>query len=233
MKARIALALAVGLFLCGGPSGATQPAAPRTYTVSAQITFPEGHKLNLLIYRDGAWERIDSSFPGHPGTPGTTTLFDFQTHKIYWIGYGGEGNCSAGRYLSARAPIDQDFVTAHADNLPKTKHQRVGSETVNGIPCRLEEFAPEKPSDGPVRAWIADAGDFVVKLEGKGEDGKPMVVYEVMKWSTDKAPATTFLPPEKCTTTDTEMRDAGPMRAHAESKKVEVKVKATAKFGDK
>jgi hypothetical protein len=228
MKTKFTQGLAAALFLCFIPAVAAEPTT--TYTVSAQSTEPDGLKMYFKIYRDGARERIEVSFAGTGASP---TLFDFWAHKVYWLGLPGQGTCSAGRYLSARAPLVYDPITARTESLPKTNRKFVRSEVVNGIPTRLEEMAPVKRSDKPLRVWLADPGDFVVKLEGKSKYGKPMIVYEVPQWSTDKPAPESLLPPANCVMTDSEMSDSGEISSHAEGKVEQVEVSGTKKFGDK
>jgi hypothetical protein len=228
MKTIFAQGLVAALFFCFIPVVAAEPTT--TYTVSAQATEPDGLKMYFKIYRDGARERIEVSFAG---TGASTTLIDFWAHKVYWIGSPGQATCSEGRYLSARAPIVYDPITARTESLPKTNRKFVRAEVVNGIPTRLEEIAPVKRSDKPLRVWLADPGDFVVKLEGKSAGGKSMIVYEVTQWSADKPAAESLLPPANCVMTNSEMGDSGEISSHAEGKVEQVEVSGTKKFGDK
>jgi hypothetical protein len=231
MKAEFALCLTAGFFLGFISSAAAKPAAPQTYTFSAQSVVSPTLTLKYMIYRDDARERVEVSL--EDGTKLSTTILDFQSHKFYGLRSVEAGGCEVGRYLSPRAPVDRDSVTAGADILPTTQHKVIRSETVHGIPARLEEFAPEQPSDKPIRVWLADRGDFVVKMEGKAEDGKPMLMYEITKWSAKKPLAALLTPPENCKTTDHDMSDAASIRAHGESKQMKVEVKSTIDFGPK
>lgn len=230
MKVQFALCLTTGPFLGFIPSATAKPVAPQTYVFSAQSPSSPTLTLKFVIYRDGARERVEVS--ANDGMPISTVIIDFQAQKYYALSSAEAGGCEVGRYLSPRAPVDRDSVTAGDALLPKTQHKVIRSETVHGIPARLEEFAPEQPSEKPIRVWLATRGDFVVKMEGTTEDGKPALLYEITKWST-KRPSTALLtPPEKCVATTHDMTDAPWMRFHGESK-AKVEVKASADFGHK
>lgn len=213
MKAGFALCLAA-LFVLIIPVAGAQSAAPQTYTAIAEATVPTGEKITFTIHRDGSKERIETNFNG---AGGNASLYDFEAHKVYWIGWSGPGSCSAGRYLSKRAPVNYDPITASLENLPKTKRTLIRAEAVNGIPARLEQVAPAKLSEKPTRVWLADPGNFVVKMDGMSKSGKPMTFFEVKQWSTNKPAAALFTPPAECLMTDSEMDDTGSIRGHAES----------------
>ncbi|MFB3814354.1 MAG: hypothetical protein ACE14L_09585 [Terriglobales bacterium] len=230
MKPRSALFVGCVLLLAATVSAQS----PQTYTLSAEAE-GSGVKMTITVYRDGPRERVETSF----GPARMTTLFDFAAHKVYWIGWSGEGSCSAGRYLGSRAPASSDPVTGGLAMLPRTKtgpdmkRTVVRSESVNGIPARLEEFAPAKASSAAkvTRVWLADPGNFVVKMEGPGAEGEG-TKFEVKQFSQAKPAAALLTPPANCPMTDSEMDDTGAIRAHAESK-TSVTVSGEKKLGDK
>jgi hypothetical protein len=207
-----------------------QSTTPQTYKLVAEAS-TAGQKAVLSIYRDGSKERVELAVNGSQ----MITLFDFQAHKVCWINWFNSGMCSAGRYLSSRAPGSQDPITGTADllaQLPGNRnHKLVRMEKVNGIPARMEEFeGGTKPASAdlwPARVWFAEPGNFLLKLEGMDGNGKPVVLFEVKQFSLEKPGASLFAPPADCPMTDSEMDDSGTIRAHAEMK-TSVKVDGSA-----
>ena len=210
--------LAVMVFLV--PELFAQSPAPQTYTITAEAAGPAG-PMPITIYRDGPRERVEMTMRART----MTTLYDFQAHTMYWIGWSGPNTCSAGRYLSARAPLAEDPITGAADSVAKLaagrKHTLLRPEAVNGIAARLEQIAGPRPPKSrrgwPTRVWIAQQGDFIVKVEGFDDDGRPATLFEIKRLSLVKPPSALLVPPADCVMTNSEMDDSGLMRAHGES----------------
>lgn len=210
-----------------------QSSTPQTYKLVAEAAASD-QKAVIATYRDGSKERIEMTVNGSQ----MTTIFDFQAHKVYWINWFNSGRCSAGRYLSARVPSSQDFITGTAEILAQfpsdRKRKVIRPEKVNGIPARLEEFeGGAKPASSdilPTRIWFSEQGNFIVKLEGVGQDGKPATLFEVKQFSLDKPAAALFEPPANCPMTDSEMDERGEIRAHSETS-INAQGTATADLG--
>ena len=233
MRIASALLLVVcGLFAVttGAQAPAPQVPAPQAYTLSAEIT-QDGQKILVTIYRDGAKERVEMAPGGVPGK--LVSIYDFEAHKVYWIMTGPMPSCSAGRYLSSRAPIGEDPVTGSAQvlaNLPKGSQRKfVRREDVNGIPARLEEIAaPARPAAADAvqlsRLWISEPDGIIVKMEGASRGGRPSTLLEVKRFAAEKPQAALFVPPADCQAGNAEMDDSGLMRGHAEA---EISAKAS------
>jgi hypothetical protein len=209
--------------LLAAPAGAQTP-TPQAYTLSAEAVTKYGDKILVTIYRDGPKERVEIASEGVPGK--MISIYDFESHKMYMIMTGPQPSCSALRYLSARAPIDEDPVTGSAQtlaNLPKGSQRKfVRREVVNGIPARLEEItvpanAPAPDVVQPSRLWLSEADGMIVKMEGASRGGRPSTLLEVKQFATAKPQAALFSPPAPCPMTDAEMDDSGLMRGHAEA----------------
>jgi hypothetical protein len=210
------------LAACLAPSLGAQSVSPTTYTLVMEATASD-QKIPFTIYRDGDRERIEMGSPGSQ----MATLMDFGTHKVYWVNsFSGRQSCSAGKYLSVRAPVGQDPITGTKDSLaamPAAAQRKfIRREVVNGIPARLEEITgsakPASPDDvQPAHIWLAEAGGFMVKLEGKGKDGRPATILEVKRFSTAKPEPSLLAVPSNCPMTQSEMDDTGEMRAHGEA----------------
>lgn len=208
------------LLLASNGSVAWAQSAPRAYTLHAEGAFAD-RKMTLTIVRDGPRERTDLAIE-RAGV--MTTLYDFEAHRVYWIGWSGAGTCSSGRYLSARARVDEDPVTGTTDRLAKLTEGRsrkaAGTGSVGGRPARIEAFVGgKKPADPdepwPTRAWLAEDGGYLLKLEGEVK-GKPVTLLEVTKLTFGKPAGAQLQPPPGCIATDSEMSESGEIRAHAE-----------------
>jgi hypothetical protein len=210
-------------------TGAQAP-APQTYTISVEIS-QYGQKVFVTIYRDGTKERVEMAPQGAPGT--LATIYDLEAHKVYWMMTGPQPGCSAGRYLSARAPIGEDPVTGSAQilaGLPKGSQRKVvRREAVNGIPARVEDITVPANSSAPdvvqpSRLWISEPDGIIVKMEGANRGGQPSTILEVKRLTIEKPRASLFSPPADCQMTDAEMDDSGLMRGHGEA---EISAKAS------
>jgi hypothetical protein len=221
-----------GLFAVttGAQTPTPQAPAPQTYTLSAEVTMA-GRKIPVTIYRDGSKERVEKTPGGLPGT--LATIYDFEAHKVYWMMTGPNPGCSAGRYLSPRAPVGDDPVTGSAQMLAdlskRGPRKFVRREDVNGIPARLEELAvPTKPAAAEEirlsRIWISEPDGIVVKMEGATGGGSPATILEVKRFTTEKPQAALFVPQAGCQMTDSEADDTGYVRAHVEA---EISAKAS------
>jgi hypothetical protein len=228
------MAAVIGLLLVVGSVAEAQSTAPQTYTLKAEGAFFD-RKMTLTIVRDGARERIERSI----GPAVMTSLYDFEAHRVYWIGWSGAGSCSSGRYLSSRAPVSDDPVTGTAENLAAlTKgrsRQAAGTGVVAGRAARIEAIVggkrPKDPDEPwPTRVWLAEDGGYLLKVEGEGAQGKALTLLEVTQLSFGRPSGAPLAPPSSCIATNSEMSDAGDIRSHAEGS-AEVKVSATADLG--
>jgi len=208
--------------LLAATAGAQTP-TPQAYTLSAEVT-QNGRKILMTIYRDGPKVRVEMAGEGVPGN--MHTLYDFEAHKVYWIMEGPQPGCSAGRYLSARAPIGVDPFTGSAQTLaelPKGSQRTfVRREEVNGIPARLEDIAVPANASAPdvvqpSRLWLSEPDGIIIKMEGAKRGGRPSTILEVKRFTTEKPQAALFSSPAACQMTNSEMDDSGVMRAHAEA----------------
>lgn len=214
------IATAVTLGLCSSLAGAQAP-PPQAYTVTARGSVA-GVERTLTIVRDGARERVEAKL----GPYVMTTLYDFGAGRVYWIGWSGAGTCSSGRYLSARAPILEDPVTAAGDDVVRLAEGRTrkagGSGTVAGMAARIEAFVggkrpagPDRDEPWPTRVWLAEQGGTLLKLEGEGTGGKRVTLLEVTQLAFGKPQGGPLEPPATCTATNTDMDDSGMMRGSA------------------
>jgi hypothetical protein len=218
-----------------GPIARAQAAPPQAYTLKAEGPFAD-RRMTVSVERDGPRERIELAIDKNA----MTSLYDFAAHRVYWIGWSGPGTCSSGRYLSGRAPVDQDPITGTADNLRKLAdgrpRQAAGTGAVVGRPVRVEAFVGGKKPAGPeaepwpTRVWLAEEGGWLLKLEGEGPGGKSMTLLEVTQLTFAQPAGAPLQPPAPCTSTDSEMDDTGLIRAHAEAS-AEVQATGTADLG--
>jgi hypothetical protein len=116
---RTAAVAGLVLFVSMDTVALAQTAAPQAYTLKTEGPFLD-RKMTLTVERDGARERVEMAI----GEMVMTSLFDFEAHRVYWIGWSGPGTCTSGRYLSSRAPVDQDPVTGTAERGKDTAKAR-------------------------------------------------------------------------------------------------------------
>ena len=196
----------------------SQSSLPQAYTLRAELA-AKPQPLTLTIYRDGQRELLESG-----GAQGSgKTLVDFAAHKVYWIDLFKKGTCSAGRYLSSRAPVSVDFITGTSDVLgrllpPGSKRTVIGKDKINGIPATVEQIEiPAQNSSNPgspTKIWIAEQGGYLVKIEVRGEDGRPDTMYEVKQLTFSKPSPELLTPPANCEMTNSEMDDSGQIHMH-------------------
>ena len=185
-----------------------QSSAPNSYTL-AQVTLMteasmfSGQASNLKVYRSGARELVELTIPPWPANPEgvhTRTLFDFQAHKAYTQDLVNNA-CSWITFVSARAPIWYDPITALDDaaraEMAKSKQRRVGTEDVNGIPAVIMESDSQ---NGKVRTWLAQNGDFPVKMTLQPKSGALTALMEVKQVDFNPPAASLFVPPGNCST---------------------------------
>lgn len=215
----------------GSVAGAQSP-APQAYTLRAEGTLFD-RKMTLTVLRDGAREQVVRTID----RSSTTTLYDFESRRVYWMGWSGPGTCSSGRYRSARAPVADDPVTGTAETLTALAAGRTrraaGAGAVAGMAARIELFeGGKRPTDPdafpwPKRAWLAEEGGYLLKLEGEAQDGRPVTMLEVTQLTFARPATAALAPPATCTATDSEMDDTGELRARGQGS-VEVAASATA-----
>jgi hypothetical protein len=186
-----------------------QSSAPNAYSLTQVTQMTEatllggGQAANLKIYRNGSKELIELTIPPWAANQKGIHfrhLFDFQAHKAYSHDL-VRNTCSWMNYVSARAPIWYDPITALDEarraELARTKQQPVGKETVNGIPSVIVES--DSP-DGKFRTWIAQSGDFPVKMTLQSRGGAQRTMMEVKQVDFSPPAASLFVPPENCGT---------------------------------
>jgi hypothetical protein len=189
-----------------------------------------GQASNLKVYRSGSKELVELTIPPWPANPKgvhSRYLFDFQSHKAYTQDLVGNA-CSWMSYVSARAPIWYDPITALDDaaraEMAKSKQRRVGTESVNGIPAVIMESDSQ---DGKVRTWIAQNGDFPVKMALQAKSGALTTMMEVKQVDFNPPAASLFVSPGNCSTqAQGQWSDAG-MSAHTGAQ-IEVQASASA-----
>jgi hypothetical protein len=228
--------LIVGLAFMLNPWGAcmqAQSTAPQSYSVSetsylTEVSMFTGQAANLKLSRRGSKELVELTVPpwgGNPQGVHMRYLFDFEAHKAYQQHLDTHA-CAWIKYISARAPKNYDPVTSAAGDpeFARAKQHSLGTETVNGIPAYITES--DSPQ-GKIRMWLAQRGDFPVKMQMAGPDGKPVTLLEVKHLDFSPPAASLFVPPGNCATqaqgewSDTEMS------GHAEAK-IEVRGSASA-----
>lgn len=211
------------LLSCATPFLLAQSSAPKAYTLTQVTQLTEasmfsGQASNLKVYRSGSRELVELTilpWPANPKGVRSRTLFDFQSHKAYTQDLVGD-SCSWMTYVSARAPIGYDPITALDDaaraEMAKSKQRPVGTEVVNGFPAVIVEADSQ---DGKVRTWIAQDGDFPVKMTLQAKSGALTLMMEVKQVNFNPPAASLFVPPGNCSTqAQGEWSDTG-LSAHA------------------
>jgi len=202
-----------------------QSPAPQTYSLTALSRMTEasmfsGRESNVTIYRNGSKELVEVVLAPQGGDSTgvhTRSLFDLQARKVYMQDM-VKNTCSWMRYISAEMPSYDPIAASAAATADFAKQNPtvVGRESINGIPAKIVEIAGP-PEQGKSRVWIAENGNFFVKLEMTGPDGKAMTVLEVKQVSFSKPSDSFFIPPSSCgTQAQGEMSSTG-FSAHSES----------------
>jgi hypothetical protein len=204
-----------------------QSSTPQAYSLTqvTQMTeasmFGGGQASNLKVYRNGSKELVEltiAPWAANPKGVHFRYLFDFQAHKAYSQDVTNNA-CSWMKYVSSRAPVWYDPITAVDDaaraQLAEAKQHAVGTETVNGIPALITE---SDTKDGKFRTWLAQQGDFPVKMTLQAPDGTVGTMMEVKQVDFSSPAASLFVPPANCSTqSQGEWSDRG-VNAHAEAK---------------
>jgi hypothetical protein len=202
-----------------------QSSTPQTYSVTlvsnlTEVSVFSGRESNVKINRNGLKELVEVTLAPQGGSSKGVHmryLFDFQAHKAYTLDV-VTNSCSWMKYVSADAPVNYDPITGSAVMLAETakaKPNVLGTETINGVPTKVEELVA--PGQGKTKIWLAEKGNFIVKLEGVGPDDKPTVNMEIKQLTYGKPLDTLFSVPPNCTTqTQGEWSSTG-VNAHAET----------------
>jgi len=217
----LGLAFAVVLII---PRLAAQSSTPQAYSLTevtymTEVSMFSGQASNLKVYRSGSKELVELTIPPWAAEPKGVHqryLFDFQAHKAYLQDF-SHNTCAWKNYISARAPINYDPVTGGdmtPAQLAEAKQHAVGTEAVNGIPAWIME---SDTKDSKFRMWIAQKGDFVVKLAIPGNDGKYGTMMEVKQVDFSPPAAALFVPPANCSTQAQGDWSDTTMNAHAEA----------------
>jgi len=167
----------------------------------------DGREANIRISRSGPKELVDiTAAPrgkegDNPEGVHMRYLFDFQDHKVFMVSLrAGANTCSWMRYVSAEAPVEFDPITGSAAMLskpPKGAVKALGAETINGIPTKVQEFVA--PGESKIKIWLGEKGNVIVKLEGVGPDGKPLMRMEIKQLNYGKPADSLFSQPPNCT----------------------------------
>jgi hypothetical protein len=202
---------------------AAQAPAPQVYSVNAlSMMTPAsfaGGAADLMIYRRGSKEFVNAtvaSTTANPQGSRTSNFFDLTAHKVYMQDL-TRNTCSWMRYVSDEMPNYDPLAISPAtrQEMANAKPTIIGRESVNGIPAKIEE-AETQPGQPKARMWMAEKGDYPVKVEMAGPDGKPMTLLEVKKVSYTAPPENFFVPPSNCDTqAQGEMSSTG-FSGHAE-----------------
>ncbi len=229
---RAAAVVGLVLLVSSGSVARAQSEAPRSYTLKAEGALLD-RKVTVTIVRDGARERIEREIER---AGAHASLYDFEAHRVLWIGWSGAGTCSWGRYVSARAPVADDPVTGTLETLAELTNGRsrqpAGAGTVAGRAARIEAFVGGKrPADPdepwPTRVWLAEDGGWLLKLEAEGAKGRPVILFEVTQLTFGTPAGAQLQPPPGCMDGNAVMDDAGNIRGSA-SASVEAQATATA-----
>ncbi len=197
---------------------AAQTAAPTAYTVThstrmTEVSMFTGQISNLKVYRKGSKELVDltvAPFAANPDGTHLRYLFDFQAHKAFTQDL-THNACSWMSYVSARAPMFYDPITAMDEatraQFAEAKKNPAGKETVNGIPAIVTESATP---EGKMRTWLAEKGDYPVKMTQQPPNGPVMTMLEVKQIDFAPPADSNFAPPANCDThVDGEWSDTG------------------------
>jgi len=197
------------------PRLAAQASAPQAYTLEQVSLLTEasmlmGQAANLTVYRDGSKEVVDLKIPPSPAHPQEfhqIFLFDFEAHKAY-VSNPISHTCFWINYVSQDAPANYDPITGSAHLMADLVQHRptvLGTESINGMPAEVEEVSI--PGQGTAKIWIATEGNFLLKYEGPGPDGKQHNWLEIKRVSFAKPPASHFVAPADCTQAQGEWSD--------------------------
>jgi hypothetical protein len=177
-----------------------------------------GKESTLKIFRNGPKELIDVTivpWEANPKGIHTINLFDLQAHKVYMRNV-THSTCSWMRYVSADMPNYDPIAASASPDFGKLNPTGTGTETVNGIPARVEEVSGP-PGQPKARVWIAEKGKFIVKIEMTPPDGKPIKMLEVKQVSFTQPLDSYFVTPSNCDTqAQGEMTSTG-FSSHAEA----------------
>ncbi len=211
-----------------------QSLPPQAYTLSAttyttEVSMFTGQAANLKLARNGSKELVALTVPPWEGNSQGVHmryLFDFQEHKAYSQDL-DHNSCSWIKYVSARAPVNYDPITAiqgEESELAEAKKHAVGRETVNGVPALITEG---ETKIGTIRTWFAEKGGFVVKVAMTDEGGKSRTLMEVQEVQFSPPEPSLLVPPGNCETQAAGEWSDHKVSAHAQAK-IDVQGSATA-----
>ncbi len=207
------------------PNLRAQSSAPQAYTLTetsylTEVSMFSGQVSNLKIHRARSKEVVEltiAPWGAEPKGIHQRYLFDFQAHKAYIQDF-SHNVCTWKNYVSARAPVNYDPITsfgpAERAQMTDAKQHTVGTENVNGIPASITENVTP---DGKIRMWLAQKGDFPVKMTLQTPDGKLTTMMEVKQVEFGSPAASLFVPPTNCTTQSQGDWSDTQMSAHAEA----------------
>jgi hypothetical protein len=212
--------LVASMVLAQAPAQAPVPTA---YTIThstrmTEVSMFSGQVSNLKVYRKGSKELVDLTIAPYAANPDGSHLrylFDFQAHKAYSQEVTSNA-CSWMNYVSARAPVFYDPITAMDDAMraqfAEARKNSTVKEAVNGIPAIVIESAGQ---DAKMKMWLAEKGDYPVKMVRQPANGPAMTMLEVQQVDFTPPADSFFVPPANCDThVDGEWSDSG-LRAHA------------------
>ena len=146
------------------------------------------------------WNRRCLRGPGRDQEYHSRRLYDFQAHKLYLkILSDPTMACGVQDITDATAPAELDPLGGAAALLTELtgtgQLKEIGTETVNGIACRIMEATS---AEGKGRISLAQKGGFPVKVVAVGPDGKEQTFIEIKQLSFDKPPVSAFAIPAGC-----------------------------------
>jgi len=220
------IALAAGF---GAVALAEQTPQPQTYTMTltSRLTLESmfsGAPTLLRVYRVGTREIADAMLAPQAGkTQGVHVRrwFNLQEHKVYTLDMISK-SCSWMRYTPALMPVNYDpmaMPSFTAADLKRLNQPDTPRESVNGMPARILELTSEA---GKSKFWLSEQGNYPLKVQMMGPDGKPMVVVEVKELHFDKTADALLNAPATCTEQASGVWDENGINASAETT-IEVK----------
>jgi hypothetical protein len=211
--------------ILAGARLSAQSSAPQAYSLTeitnqTEASMFTGQPSTVKIYRSDSKELVEitiTPWSANPKGVHMSYLFDFAAHKAYTRDL-EQNACSWMKYVSPDAPVTYDPITGSQQMMPKLAKSMggavkvVGTESLNGIPARIEVISfPSMPGvPDMLKAWIAEEGGFAIKFVGPAPGtGKPETTFEIKQLSFARPPASVFAAPTGCSETQGEWSDTG------------------------
>lgn len=204
------------------PSTAQTPVPPRqeySVVVSSRATLESmfsGVPSDVKVYRIGSREEVDAEIPAQNGQPEVRIRrwFDLDSHRVYTIDF-VRRSCSWMTYTPAGMAENYDpLAVPQPSPADLAKLSQAPLEPVNGIPARV---LLSKSEMGKTKTWYAVNGNFPLRMEVTGADGKPTVLLEVKYLRFGNVPPAMMNLPPRCDTQAQGVWDENGISAHAET----------------